>query len=128
MSAAASDCMVASTYLTRAERLLAQQAGRSVEGNRPNVARRLSVTVSACADIRRRRRQSIPGWLKEKIISLFIEAAQAELRAIEHEILVARQIGLGNSDGALIAARARAAALVDILDGINSEGAGAGAQ
>lgn len=127
MSAAASDCMVASTYLTRAESLLAQQTGRTVESNRPNVARRLSVTVSACADIRRRRRQSIPAWLKEKIIALFIDTAQAELRAIENEIAIARQIGLGNGDGKLIAARARASALVSILDSISSEGAGADA-
>jgi hypothetical protein len=128
MAAAASDQLVASKYLARAEDLLAAQRSRTVEDNRPYIARALQISASTVHNIRRARRKAVPGWLKEKIISLFVEAAQAELRAIEHEIHVARQIGLGNSDGALVAARTRAAALVDILDGISSEGAGADAQ
>lgn len=128
MAAAASDRLIASTYLTRAEDLLARQTRRTVEENRPQVARRLDISISACDFIRRQRRKIVPAWLKEKIIGLFIQAAQAELLAIEHEIEVARQIGMGNGDGALIAARARAAALVNVLDSITSEGAGETAQ
>lgn len=124
MAAAASDRLIASRYLTRAEDLLAGQRKRTVEDNRPYVARALRISASTVHNIRRARRKIVPGWLKEKIVGLFIEAAQAELMAIEHEIEVARQIGLGNGDGALIAARARAANLVSILDGISSEGAG----
>jgi hypothetical protein len=126
MAAAASDRMLASDYLTRAEDLLATQTGRTVDANRPYVARALQITVSSCHNIRRQRRKIVPGWLKEKIIGLFVDAAQNELRAIEHEIEVARQIGLGNSDGKLIEARTRAAALVRILDSVCSEGASAG--
>jgi hypothetical protein len=128
MAAAASDRMVASDYLTRAENLLAGQASRSVENNRPHVARVLRVSEATCSNIRRGRRQIIPAWLKENIISLFIHAAEAELRAIENEIDVARQIGLGNGDSKLVEARARAANLVRVLEAVNSEGAGELAQ
>jgi hypothetical protein len=127
MVAAASDRLIASTYLTRAENLLARQNQRTVEENRPLIARKLDISISACDFIRRQRRKIVPAWLKDKIIRLFIQAAQAELAAIEHEIEVARQIGLGNGDGALIAARARASALITILDSVNSEGAQPGA-
>jgi hypothetical protein len=120
--------MIASTYLTRAENLLARQTRRTIEENRPHVARKLDISVSAIDFIRRQRRKIVPAWLKEKIIRLFIQAAQNELMAIEHEIEIARQIGLGNGDSALIAARARASALVSILDNVTSEGAGAGTQ
>lgn len=125
MSAAVSDGEVASFYLVKTERMIAKQRDRTVEDVRPVVARSLKITASAADFIRRNRRKVVPSWLKENIVALFIETAQAELRAIENEILIARQIGLGNNDGALVAARARAAALVEILDGVSSEGAGA---
>lgn len=125
MGAAVSDQIVARDYLSRAEALLAGRARRTVEANRPAVARTLTISVTAVERIRHMRRQIIPAWLKEKIISLFIDAAQAELRAIEHEIEVARQIGLGNGDSKLIEARARAATLVRILDCVATEGSSA---
>lgn len=124
MIAATTDQAIASDYLTRAENLIAVQRKRTVEENRPAIARALEVSVTALERIRHKRRKMVPGWLKDKIVRLFIEAAQAELRALENEIFVARQIGVGNSDGALIEARTRAAALVKILDDICSEGAG----
>jgi hypothetical protein len=127
MTAATSDRMVASDYLMRAENLLAGQAQRTVEDNRAHVARVLRISEATCQNIRRGRRKIVPGWLKEKIVGLFIDAAQLELMALEHEIIVARQIGLGNSDSKLLAARARAANLVSVLDSISSEGAGASA-
>lgn len=128
MTAAALDQQVARKYLTLAEDFLAKQSRRSVEDNRPNVARKLDTSVSTVSNTRRGRNKIVPAWFKEKIIRLFIQAAQNEMMAIEHEIEVARQIGLGNGDSALIAARARASALVTILDGVVTEGAGAGQQ
>ena len=124
MSAAATDRLIASSYLTRAEDLLAKQSKRSVEDNRPHIARTLRISSATVRNIRRARRQTVPGWLKEKIIGLFVDAAQAELRAIQNEIDIARQIGLGNHDSKLVAARARAAALVEILDDVALEGTG----
>jgi hypothetical protein len=128
MIAAVSDRQVASLYLAKTEDLIARQKKRTVEEVRPVVARSLKITASAADFIRRNRRKVVPSWLKENIVALFIDTAQAELRAIENEIQIARQVGLGNSDGKLIAARARAAALVDILDSISSEGAGESSQ
>jgi hypothetical protein len=128
MAAAASDRLIASNYLKRAEDLFARQRCQTVEEVRPFVAGKLSISVSAAEFIRRMRRQIVPSWLKERIVLLFIEAAQAELRAIEHEIEVARQIGLGNGDGKLIAARARATALVDLLDSVATESSAKGAR
>lgn len=122
MVAAVSDRVIASEYLLRAENLLSAQTGRSVDENRGYVARKLKITVAACANIRRQRRKIVPSWLKEQIVSLFIDCAQNELRAIEHEIEVARQIGLDNSDDKLSAALARAKALVAVLNSVSSEG------
>lgn len=127
MIAAATDREVASAYLRRTEDLLSRQAGQSIDGVRPAIARRLEVSVSALQFIRRKRRKIVPGWLKERIVALFIEAAQKELRAIEHEIEVARQIGLGNSDGRLVKARSRAADLLQIIENVSSECKGDGA-
>jgi hypothetical protein len=126
MGAAASDRLIASNYLTRAEDLLSRQTRQTIEENRPLVAHKLAISESACDFIRRQRRKIVPAWLKERIVNLFIQVAQAELRAIENEIATARQIGLGNGDGKLIAARARASALITILDSVSSESAGAG--
>lgn len=125
MAAAASDRLIASNYLKRTEDLFARQRCQTLEEVRPFVAGKLSISVSAAEFIRRMRRQIVPSWLKERIVALFIEAAQAELRAIEHEIDVARQIGLGNHDGKLVAARSRAAQLVQLLDCVVTEGSGA---
>jgi hypothetical protein len=122
MTSAASDQTIASDYLIRAEKILAVRQGCTVEENRPAIARALDVSVTSVERIRHKRRKVIAAWLKDKIVNLFIEAAQAELRSLTHDIEIARQIGLGNGDGALIEARARAQALVKILDDISSEG------
>ena len=123
MTAAVNDGTAASAYLTRAENLIAKQKGRTVDSVRPAIAAGLKITVSAAHFIRRGRRKVVPSWLKQNIIALFIKAAQDELAAITHEIEVARQIGLGNGDDALIEAKARAAALIGLLDNVSSEGA-----
>ena len=122
MSAAALDRDIASKYLARAEDMLAARRKVSVEENRSSVARTLRVSASTVRNIRYSRLNVVAGWLKENIISLFIDAAQAELVAIEHEIQIARQVGAGNSDGALNKIRDRAAAIVAILDEISAEG------
>jgi hypothetical protein len=117
MLATVSDSQIAKTYIARTEDMIARREQRRVAEVRPSVARKLSVTASSLDLIRRGRRKIIPAWLKTKIVALFIETAQAELRAIEYEIEVARQIGLDPRDGALVAARTRAAALISILEG-----------
>jgi hypothetical protein len=66
MAAAASDRLIASTYLTRAEDLLAGQTRRTIEENRPQVARKLDISISACDFIRRQRRKIVP-FLEAKI-------------------------------------------------------------
>lgn len=116
MAVAANDGSMASAYLSRAEDLIAKQRQQPVDVVRPAIASKLKITVSAAEFIRRGRRKIVPAWLMDGIVSLFIEAAQAELRAIEHEIEIARQIGLDPRDDALIAAKTRAASLVRILE------------
>jgi hypothetical protein len=122
MGAALKDGVVASKYLARTENLIAERAHKRVEDIRPGVASKLRITASAAHFIRRGRRKIVPSWLMDKIIALFIETAQAELRAIEHEIEVARQIGLDPRDDALLAAKTRAASLVAILEGTVGKG------
>lgn len=123
MIAAATDQLIASDYLTKAESLRAAQSRRTVEENRPAIARALDISVTSIERIRHRKRKTVPAWLKERIVHLFIQAAQDELKALQHAVDIARQIGLGNGDSALIEARARAADLVRILDDVTSEGA-----
>lgn len=125
MVAATTDHLIASRYLKRAENLYAKQQGKRIEDVRPEVASKLTITPDALAFIRRERRKNVPSWLKDSIVCLFIEVAQAELRAIEHEIEVARQIGLSGSDGRLVKARARAKGLFHLLEEIASERIGA---
>lgn len=115
MVAATSDVTVASRYLESLEDLNANQKGVTVEDNRPSIARALNISVSSVHNLRRHRRKSVPSWLRDKIVSLFIEVAQNEIRLLEHEIAVAKQVGMDPRDGALVAACARAAALHALL-------------
>jgi hypothetical protein len=117
MLATVSDSQIAKEYIARTEDMIARREHSRVVDIRPSVARKLTVSASSLDLIRRGRRKIIPAWLKTKIIALFIETAQAELRALEHEITTAIQIGLDPRDGALVAAKARAAALISILEG-----------
>lgn len=128
MIAAVSDHQVASLYLVKTEELVARQKNSSPKDVRAAIARSLKISASAMDFIRRQRRKVVPASLKESIVSLFIETAQAELRAIEHEIDIARQIGLGNGDGSLIEARTRAAHLLGLIDSISLEVSGKVAQ
>jgi len=122
MRAAVNDGAVARQYLARTEDLIADQKGRTVEDIRPSVASALKITASAVHLIRRGRRKEIPSWLMDKIVGLFIETAQNEMRALEHEIEVARRLGLDHRDGTISAAKARAAAILRVLESVSSEG------
>ncbi len=93
MVAASTDAERASTRLGLLEDLTARRKGETVEGNRPSIARQLNTSVSAVDFIRRKRRKIIPSWLQDRIRVKLIEVLQAELRELEHDRDLYRQVG-----------------------------------
>ncbi len=113
---AATEVEIASGMVTRIENKMAGKLGFTVAEVRPIVARKLATSQGTVLNIRKQRRKTIPASLMDRIIGLLIEVAQEEMLAIEHEIATARQVGFSNRDGALVEARARAAALQSLLE------------
>lgn len=101
-----SDTGAASEMLVRLEALEARKANVTVIDNRSKLAARLKTTAGTLANIRKERRKTIPAWLMRNIGERLIVALQSEIRALEHEIENARQIGLDPRDDAFSAAEA----------------------
>lgn len=116
VSAAAADVQLASRFVTRLERLEAERQGRRVVDIRPDLARVLRTAPGTLANIRKQRRKVIPRWLLQAIRDAMIRALQAEVRALEHEIAIARQIGLDPREDAFQQAQASLDAAKALLE------------
>jgi hypothetical protein len=86
--------------LARIEDLEARRSGRPVLKVRGTVAQRLHAGAGTLANIRKQRRKTIPAWLMKNLGEHLVETLQSEIRALEHEIATARQIGLDHRDDA----------------------------
>lgn len=91
----------------RAEDLEARRRQQTVRDARVGLARRIGVTAATLRNVRKHRRQNIPAWLMAAIRRVLVEVLQAEIRALEHEVHLARQAGLDDREDALAHAAAQ---------------------
>ena len=94
MAAAETDIEMASGSLEMLEWLMARRKRRTVEENRPAIARSLDVSVTAVERIRHKRRKVIPSWVMAGIRAKLIDALQQEIAELEHEINIAHHLGV----------------------------------
>lgn len=111
-----SDIPVASRMLTLLENTKARRTGFTVYETRQTIASALSVPEKTLLHIRNQRRKSVPQFLMSGIRNLLIDVLQAEIRSLEHEIAVARQIGMDCREDAFEQASASIAVARKILE------------
>lgn len=105
-------------HFTRAlENAEARRLGIRITKARGNVAKRIGVSPGTLENLRRLRVKVVPNWLMNKIRSELIAVLQLEIQRLEHEVHLARQIGLGHCDDTLIAAETQLAKVREILVG-----------
>lgn len=115
MGTACADVEVAGRFVRRIEDVEAIRLGRRIAEVRPGIARRIRTTASVLRHLREGRRKSVPAWLMAALRRELIGVLQSEIRALEHEIQIARQVGLDDRDDALGAAQAQLATAKEIL-------------
>jgi hypothetical protein len=113
------DIPAASRMLTLLEDTEARRKGFRVDQIRRRIAGRLSVPEKTLLHIRNQRRKSVPSFLLLGIRNLLIEVLQAEIAKLEHEISVAKQIGMDCREDAFEQAAASIAHARQILEGAN---------
>lgn len=99
----------------RLENTEAKSLGVKVAEARKIIARRLKTSPGTLENIRRMRTKVVPSWLMARIRAEFVSVLQNEILRLEHEINLARQIGLDHRDDDLQAAEAQVAAAKEIL-------------
>jgi hypothetical protein len=110
VSAFVRDIPHASRMLELAETIRARQTGLSEGDVRSSFANKLAVSVKTLRLIRTQRRKTVPHFLMAGIRAVMIEVLQAEIRSLEHEINISKQIGLDHREDAF----AEAAAAVEV--------------
>jgi transposase-like protein len=101
---AIADIETASRFARVVEDSEAVRLGIQVRAARKSVARRLGVAPGTLKNLRSLRAKVVPNWLMVRIRAEFINVLQAEIRRLEHQITIARQIGLDHRDDDLAAA------------------------
>lgn len=116
--------MNAITDITTAQKLArmienaeARRLGVTVTAARPRVAQRLGVNPGTLENIRRLRSKVVPSWLMARIRSEFVLVLQREITRLEHEITLARQIGMDRRDDDLASAETQLHEAKKILSG-----------
>jgi hypothetical protein len=102
---ATADVQTASGMLSRIE---------AIEG-RPHLAKRLRASPGTLENLRRLRLKTVPSWLMDRLRAELVAVLSNEVRKLEHEIHIHRQIGSRHSDDDLRAAEAQIAAAKKIL-------------
>lgn len=92
------------------ERREAFKRGVPVKDVRPVIARRIGTTPSAIEHVSRGRAKRIPADLFARIRNYFIEVLSREIEAAEHEIAIARQMGMDPRSPEMVALEAGAKA------------------
>jgi hypothetical protein len=102
-------------FATTLENAEAKRLGVRTAQARISLARRLRTSPGTLENIRRLRTKIVPAWLMARIRAEFVSVLQNEITRLEHEINLARQVGLDHRDDDLQAAEAQVAAAKEIL-------------
>ncbi len=111
-----SDVPVASRMLTLLENTEARRRGVSVEAARTGIARALRIPTATLRHLRNQRRKTVESCLLAGIRDRLITALQGEIAEFEHQIHIARQIGVDCRDDLFQEAAASIAAAKEILE------------
>ena len=95
----------------------ARKLGIRTTAARERIAGRLGVAPGTLENIRRLRTKIVPNWLMNKVRLELVAVLQSEIRRLEHEIHLARQIGSDHRDSSLHEAEAQLTAARKILEG-----------
>lgn len=111
-------------WVTRLEDDQAIERGTTVVSRRRELAAEAGVAPATFENLRRGRISALSAADYESIRLLFIRKSEGLAAALRSEIAsLTKLVGRSYGDSALIAARARASALITILDSVSSEGA-----
>lgn len=114
---AVSDIEAVHRFARRIEDAEAKRLGVRVTEARISLARRLRTSPGTLENIRRLRTKIVPNWLMARIKAEFVSVLQQEIARLEHEIHVAKQIGMDHRESDLASAEAQLAAARQILMG-----------
>lgn len=114
---AMSDVSTVNRFARRLEDAEARRLGIKTVEARYRIAGRIGVSPGTLENIRRLRTKIVPNWLMSRIRAELISVLQTEMRRLEHEIQLARQIGSDHRDDALASAETQLAAAREILAG-----------
>jgi hypothetical protein len=114
---AVSDIESVHRFARRIEDAEAKRLGVRVTEARISLARRLRTSPGTLENIRRMRTKIVPNWLMARIKAEFVSVLQNEIARLEHEICVAKQIGMDHRESDLASAEAQLAAARSILAG-----------
>ena len=95
----ASDIALARTWAETLEDRAARRAGVSVEDARPIVARKTGVPEGKLYSLRRNRLKDIARHILVRLGEGVIRELEAELRQVEHDLQICRQIGARPDSG-----------------------------
>ena len=112
---AVSDIESVHRFARRLEDAEAKRLGVRIAEARISLARRLRTSPGTLENIRRMRTKIVPNWLMARIKAEFVSVLQNEITRLEHEIILAKQIGAHHSDDALQAAETQVVAAREIL-------------
>lgn len=114
---AASDVATLNRFASSLEDSESRRLGITTKDARSRISNRVGVSPGTLENIRRLRTKIVPNWLMNKVRLELIATLQLEIQRLEHEVHLARQTGLGNSDDAIIAAQSQIAKARSILEG-----------
>jgi hypothetical protein len=109
--------------LTLAEDTYARRKGFTVQDAREAFSKILKVPQKTLLHVRNQRRKSVPQFLMSGIRNLLVDVLQAEIRSLEHEIHIARQIGVDPREDVFEQAAASIAYARALLEGTTRPGA-----
>jgi len=111
------DIETASRFARVIEDSEARRHGVQLWTARNSIARRLGVAPGTLRNLRSLRAKVVPNWLMARIRAEFINVLQSEICRLEHEIAVARQVGMDPREDALAAAEAQIREARSLLKG-----------
>ena len=110
-----SDVPVASRMLTLLEDTEARRRGISVQTARTSIARALRIPAATLRHLRNQRRKTVDYSVMGAIADRLVVVLQAEIAELDHELQIARQIGVDVRDDLFQEAAASIAAAKEIL-------------
>ena len=114
---AMSDVETVNRFARLIEDAEAKRLGIRVQEARTFIASRLGISPGTMENWRRMRTKIVPNWLMNRLRAELINVLQSEIRRLEHEVQLARQIGSNYRDDTLASAETALASAREILSG-----------